>query len=246
MILFMLIVSKISSAQFNRTFNQDSIYYKNNAWNIKIDTSFIPFDSTSVILKFSSNVNRDIIINYLQLKNLVLTDSLFDYKLCRLDPNWTFSRSLDSIENNNLFETIELNSSGILTNSPNDPLFTNQTHLDANNTGALDVVQAWSSGYGNQDVVVAVIDQFPDWSHEDIGININDNYANIWTNPKEDAWINYNIPIGDGVDNDGNGLIDDWKGWDFRNSDNDTRPSTNDGGHGTQIAGILELKQIIV
>jgi subtilisin family serine protease len=238
----MLIISKISSAQFNRTFNQDSIFYKNNAWNIKIDTSFIPFDSTSVILKFSSNVNRDVIINYLQLKNLVLIDSLFDYKLCRLDSNWIFSRSLDSIESNTLFEIIELNSSGILTNDPNDSLFLNQTHLDTNNKAALDVIRAWYSGYGNQNIIVAVIDQYPDWSHDDIGFSINDNYSNIWINPKEDAWADPNIPIGDSVDNDGNGLIDDWKGWDFRNNDNDTRPSMNDGGHGTQIAGIIGAK----
>jgi subtilisin family serine protease len=69
-------------------------------------------------------------------------------------------------------------------------------------------------------VVVAVIDSGVDASHSDLA-------ANIWTNPNE---------IVNGVDDDGNGFIDDVRGWDF--VDEDTFPQ--DGhGHGTHVAGTI-------
>src|SRR6185295_17466032 len=52
--------------------------------------------------------------------------------------------------------------------------------------------------------------------------------ANIWTNPNE-------IP-GNGVDDDNDGYIDDVRGWDFANNDNDPM---DDAGHGTHVAGII-------
>jgi methionine-rich copper-binding protein CopC len=49
-------------------------------------------------------------------------------------------------------------------------------------------------------------------------------------------WINPGEIPGDGIDNDGNGYIDDTYGWDFANNDNDP---FDDNGHGTAVAGII-------
>lgn len=110
---------------------------------------------------------------------------------------------------------------------PNDSRFGEQWSL--NNTGQtggtvdadIDAPEAWELVTGNSDVVVGLIDSGVDYTHPDLA-------SNIWTNPGE-------IPD-DGLDNDGNGYVDDFYGWDFVNGDNDP---LDDNGHGTHVAGTL-------
>ena len=81
--------------------------------------------------------------------------------------------------------------------------------------------QAWtySTGVGS---TVAVIDTGVDYNHEDMT-------GKIWTNAAEASGL-------PGVDDDGNGFIDDIHGWDYVNNDNDPR---DDNDHGTMVAGII-------
>lgn len=86
---------------------------------------------------------------------------------------------------------------------------------------------------------IAVIDSGLQIDHPDIG-NGTDGYNTLWANTGEDAWTDPNNPAtGNGVDNDGNGLIDDWRGFDFDGNDNNI-VSTVD--HGTRVAGIVAAK----
>ncbi len=71
-------------------------------------------------------------------------------------------------------------------------------------------------------VVVALIDSGMDLTHEDLA-------GNLWVNPGE-------IP-GNGIDDDGNGYVDDVHGWDFADADAD--PTDPCYGHGTTTAGVL-------
>lgn len=95
----------------------------------------------------------------------------------------------------------------------------------------IDAPEAWGMATGSSDMIVAVIDTGIYVYHPDLA-------ANIWVNPGE-------IP-GNGIDDDGNGYIDDVYGWDFFNSDNtvfdpDERDSygyLNDE-HGTHCAGTI-------
>lgn len=84
--------------------------------------------------------------------------------------------------------------------------------------------KAWDAGFtGSNSVVVGIVDEGVDISHPDLR-------DNIWVNPFEIA--------GDGVDNDGNGYVDDINGWDFVNGDNTVYDGVDDD-HGTHVAGTI-------
>lgn len=84
----------------------------------------------------------------------------------------------------------------------------------------IESLDAWDIACGDA-VVVAVIDTGVDFNHKDLS-------DNIWVNLEE-------IP-GNGIDDDGNGFIDDTRGWDFVNNDNDP---TDGHGHGTHCSGTI-------
>ena len=110
---------------------------------------------------------------------------------------------------------------------PNDPSFGSLWGL--NNGGQsggvadadIDAPEAWDTTTGSRSVVIAVVDTGVDYTHRDLA-------ANAWRNPGEIA--------GDGLDNDGNGFVDDVVGWDFANRDADPM---DDNGHGTHVAGTI-------
>ena len=82
---------------------------------------------------------------------------------------------------------------------------------------------AWVNGYtGSSEVVIAVIDSGLDVTHPDLA-------DNVWSNPGE---------VVNGLDDDGNGYIDDLHGWSFYKNSPDVS-HIGDDGHGTHVAGII-------
>ena len=110
---------------------------------------------------------------------------------------------------------------------PNDPEFDELWGLRnlGSNGGTpdadIDAELAWDQTTGNRDVVVAVLDTGVDYLHPDLN-------GNIWANVDEVA--------GNGIDDDGNGFVDDIRGYDFYAGDADPMDG---GSHGTHCAGTI-------
>ncbi len=105
---------------------------------------------------------------------------------------------------------------------PNDPSFSNQWGLSQVSAEA-----AWATTQGDTSVVIGIVDTGVQWDHPDLN-------GNIWHNWKEIA--------GNGIDDDGNGYIDDTIGWDFGGAAGtaDSNPTEDKADHGTNVAGIAD------
>jgi subtilisin family serine protease len=84
----------------------------------------------------------------------------------------------------------------------------------------IDAPEAWATATGDESVTVAVVDSGVAVDHPDLE-------GNIWKKPGETL---------NGLDDDGNGLVDDVHGWDYVDFDNETEDLD---GHGTHVAGII-------
>jgi len=114
---------------------------------------------------------------------------------------------------------------------PNDSLFNEQYYMNL-----LKINTAWDSLKVRRQILVGVVDTGVDYTHPDLA-------QNIWINPGEDGLDEEGrYKRTNGVDDDQNGFIDDWHGWDFLSSsdssgyDNDPFPGHS---HGTHVSGTI-------
>ena len=120
---------------------------------------------------------------------------------------------------------------GLLATLPNDPYLGAQWYVESGIGTDIRLPLAWDVQKGSAAVVIAILDTGVDTGHPDLA-------SKLWHNPGE-------IP-GNGIDDDGNGYVDDALGWDFGDGDNDPDPTPildpvygiDEGFHGTFCAGI--------
>ncbi len=135
------------------------------------------------------------------------------------------------LEKTGLFEYVEPDYIGHALAMPNDPRFSEQWSL--NNTGGaagiagadIKAVNAWSIAHDASDVIVAVVDSGIRYTHQDLA-------ANMWVNPGESGAGKET----NGVDDDGDGYVDDVYGVNVLNHSGNP---DDDWGHGTHVAGII-------
>jgi subtilisin family serine protease len=117
--------------------------------------------------------------------------------------------------------------------TPNDEMFSKQWYLDNEGqiapTGRgnakigadINMLNAWDIEKGSEDIIVAILDS-----------GIKDDHPDL----RNRMWINKEEIPDNGIDDDDNGYIDDYKGWDFAYDDN---TPTDGFGHGTNIASVI-------
>jgi len=163
-----------------------------------------------------------------------------NHEVIETEKNMTLDEMLTELKKEGLANDIEyVQEDSIIEVFSNDSYFGEQWGLQDNtvtdevygntievNSG---VIQAWSTALG-EGATVAVIDTGIDLNHEDIRNNI---------------WINTGEIPADGIDQDGNGYIDDVNGWNFVNESNAVYDSSksNAESHGTALAGIIAAEK---
>ena len=132
----------------------------------------------------------------------------------------TVEDALEEYRNNPSVEYAELNHIISASSIPNDPLYADQWSL-----GKIAAQEAWDIYTGSSHTVVAVLDTGVDYNHRDL---------------RDNMWINEAEMIGnEGVDDDGNGYVDDIHGYNFVYNNGDP---IDDYGHGTYCSGIIAAK----
>ena len=111
-------------------------------------------------------------------------------------------------------------------NLPNQPSVADQFTPGTNmyNLDAIGAPEAWAAGYTGDGIIVAVLDTGVDVTHVELDDNL---------------WVNVGEIPNNGIDDDGNGYIDDINGWDFVNNDNSLEDLD---GHGTHVAGTVSAE----
>ena len=162
------------------------------------------------------------------------SDGRGDLELARFAPGLSIAAAVRGLEADPAVEYAEPNWVYYHTATSNDTYYTSgqlwgmygDASSPANQYGS-QAAEAWANGKtGSRDVYVGIIDEGIQLTHPELA-------ANIWTNPFD--------PV-DGVDNDGNGYVDDVNGWDFDGDDSTIYDGGSKGNlddHGTHVAGTI-------
>ncbi|RLD42511.1 MAG: hypothetical protein DRI86_11495, partial [Bacteroidetes bacterium] len=146
-------------------------------------------------------------------------DSLVDLSLwyvLNYQSSTPSEKLIQQIKYTGIFQFVERRSINHLLWVPNDPKIGKQFYLDA-----IHAYEAWDIEKGDTNIVVGVTDTGIDKSHEDLKDGIKYNYQDTL----------------DGIDNDNDGFIDNFCGWDVGNNDNNAQFGLI--GHGTFVSGFI-------
>ena len=132
----------------------------------------------------------------------------------RLVNGVNLEKIIQQLYNLELFEYVEPKYIRTVDYTPNDPDLSQQSYLNI-----IRAIQGWDTEKGNASITIAIVDTGTDLDHPDLISKLKNNT---------------NDPV-NGVDDDNDGYIDNFQGWDFTTNDNDPSVTFND--HGVTVAG---------
>ena len=182
----------------------------------------VAFRPGGVIVKFKSDVSTASIDSVLSNAGIQIAREFSDISVykCTISGGKAVHTAVAECNADPNIEYAEPNYIYRTFKTPDDPRFS-----DLWNLTIISAPEAWDLQTGDRTNIVGVIDTGVDLDHEDLE-------ANIWINPGESG----DGKESNGIDDDGNGFIDDYRGWDFINDDNNPN---DDNDHGTHVSGTL-------
>ena len=189
------------------------------------------FKAGEIIVKFKEDIPQAGVQSLLLAEDVSILDEMDNLGLMLLSvPKGREMEKIEELRRNPLVEYAEPNCMIKIADSiaagphfslrapdviPNDPRYPSQWNLPK-----IEAPAAWDITTGSDKVVIAFVDSGIDLDHPELE-------DKIWTNPREKP--------DNGIDDDGNGYIDDVHGWDFVNWDNEPQ---DDNGLGTYVATV--------
>lgn len=233
---------------------QENVQSEDSTLKTKGVTEHQMYETPEVLMEVSSVIQAEQILKNQSCSGIAgtfeaVTDSTVLYRAETMEALW---KVLDVLEQSGEITYYQPNYKVTINQLPSDPYYSKQWGLSNDGTFLpetseyqnytkyqalsdvdMNVPEGWEvlnekqkNGEKKQ-VVVAIIDAGVDINHEDLS-NV------IWTNPNE---------VLDGIDNDGDGRVDDIHGWNFYSNSANVYESSIDDAHGTHVAGIIVAEQ---
>lgn len=224
-----LLIISVLTIFANTSFAQNKSHYPilnvNNTKKILYKNVYYDVDTAIVSIK-TDNIKK--------IPFKIIRFNKLGYADVKLPSNISFDSAVRIVEaDNNVSKIIYSVKGEYNTVQSNDNYYSSQWGLRA-----INIPQTWNISTGSSSVVVGVIDSGVDWLHPDLGMG-NDGYHNFYTYML-DQWSQFGDPTsGNDIDDDNNGLVDDYLGWNYENNSNDCRSNYY---HGTFVSGIISAK----
>lgn len=185
------------------------------------------YKERELLIRFKEGASKEHIEAFTQSLQVISAKKIYRGKFYKvvLPRRIAEAQAIERCEKSGIVDMVERNALRYpLMTAPNDPRYAEQWALPM-----ISLPEAWDVTQGNSSIVVALIDTGVDYLHPDLS-------PCIWINEREANGI-------PGVDDDGNGFVDDIRGWDFAGTESaidDPDADPMDGSdHGTHMAGIV-------
>lgn len=219
-ILILLIFTKVNAQK--STYNNTTIVFKIKSFNTTKSKTSETLERVRQITKSEIDEIKPIFHNFNIRKEDIPhpydLSTLYKIKLKNSDHTHSYLQELNRLEN---IEYAELYPVAVVFDTPNDPYIGNQYYLNT-----IKAADAHEISKGDTNIVIGIVDSGVDLLHEDLKGNFN---------------YNYNDPINN-KDDDMDGYIDNYYGWDMADNDLNPQSLVNSNGeanyHGTKVAGM--------
>ncbi|MBD3178872.1 MAG: S8 family serine peptidase, partial [Candidatus Latescibacteria bacterium] len=213
---------------------------------MKEDSNLELMSEISTLKKLNDRYGVRLFVRQFPQTDVITTANteLSKYYIVQFSEKYRLEEVMEAYRSTDFIDNVEpIGVHPVLESIPNDSYFlSDQWNFLDNEDNDIDATDAWDYETGEETVIVGDLDTGVQYNHQDLGGGAPYTNGNVWIN-----WDEYEGESG--VDDDGNGYVDDWVGWDFvdnitgawpgEDADTPDNEPTDFNGHGTHIAGIM-------